>query len=75
MINKVILVGNVGADPEIRTLDSGVKTARVRLATTERFFTAKLMKPLSRLSGIQLFYGAVLQMLLISMSVRVARYM
>ena len=38
MINKVILVGNVGADPEIRTLDSGVKTARVRLATTERFF-------------------------------------
>ena len=38
MINKVILVGNVGADPEIRTLESGVKTARVRLATTERFF-------------------------------------
>jgi single-strand DNA-binding protein len=38
MINKVILVGNVGADPEIRSLESGVKTARVRLATTERFF-------------------------------------
>lgn len=38
MINKVILVGNIGADPEIRTLESGVKTARVRLATTERFF-------------------------------------
>ena len=38
MINKVILVGNVGADPEIRTLESGVKTARVRLATTERIF-------------------------------------
>lgn len=37
MINKVILVGNIGADPEIRTLESGVKTARVRLATTERF--------------------------------------
>lgn len=36
MINKVILVGNVGADPEIRTLDSGVKVARIRLATTER---------------------------------------
>ncbi len=38
MINKVILIGNVGADPEIRTLESGVKVARVRLATTERIF-------------------------------------
>jgi single-strand DNA-binding protein len=38
MINKVILVGNVGADPEIRTLETGVKVARVRLATTERIF-------------------------------------
>ncbi len=37
MINKVILVGNVGADPEIRALDSGVKVARLRLATTERY--------------------------------------
>jgi len=37
MVNKVILVGNVGADPEVRTLESGVKTARIRLATTERF--------------------------------------
>lgn len=36
MINKVILVGNVGADPEIKMLDSGVKVARLRLATTER---------------------------------------
>ncbi len=38
MINKVILVGNVGADPEIRTLESGTKVARLRLATTERIF-------------------------------------
>lgn len=38
MINKVILVGNVGVDPEIRTTESGVKVARVRLATTERIF-------------------------------------
>jgi single-strand DNA-binding protein len=38
MVNKVILVGNVGADPEVRTTESGVKVARVRLATTERLF-------------------------------------
>ena len=38
MINKVILVGNVGLDPEVRSLESGVKVARVRLATTERIF-------------------------------------
>lgn len=37
MINKVILVGNVGMDPEVHTLESGVKTARIRLATTERY--------------------------------------
>lgn len=38
MINKVILIGNVGADPEVRTLESGIKVARVRLATTERIY-------------------------------------
>lgn len=36
MVNKVILIGNVGADPEVRTLESGVKVATLRLATTER---------------------------------------
>ncbi len=38
MINKVILIGNVGIDPEVRTLESGVKTARLRIATTERLY-------------------------------------
>ena len=37
MINKVILVGNVGGDPEVRTTESGVKVARIRLATSERY--------------------------------------
>lgn len=36
MINKVILIGNVGADPEVRALEGGVKVARLRIATTER---------------------------------------
>ena len=38
MINKVILIGNVGTDPEVRSLETGVKFARLRLATTERIF-------------------------------------
>jgi len=36
-VNKVILVGNLGRDPEIRTLESGVKVARFSLATTESY--------------------------------------
>lgn len=38
MVNKVILVGNVGIDPEVRTLEGGAKVARIRLATTERLY-------------------------------------
>lgn len=38
MVNKVILIGNVGIDPEIRTTEGGVKVARIRLATTERLY-------------------------------------
>ena len=34
-INKVILVGHLGKDPEVRTLESGTKTATFSLATTE----------------------------------------
>ena len=34
-VNKVILVGNLGADPETRYLPNGDAVANVRLATTE----------------------------------------
>lgn len=36
-INKVILIGNLGKDPEIRALDNGVKVARFSIATTESY--------------------------------------
>ncbi|MBC8514938.1 single-stranded DNA-binding protein [bacterium] len=39
MINKLILVGNVGAEPEIREFPSGTKKATIRLATNERYKT------------------------------------
>ena len=34
-VNKVILVGNLGADPEIRALSSGDRVANLRIATSE----------------------------------------
>ena len=36
-VNKVILVGRLGADPEVRTLESGTKVSSIRVATSERF--------------------------------------
>ena len=36
-VNKVILVGNVGNDPEIKHLDQDVKVAKFRMATSESF--------------------------------------
>jgi single-strand DNA-binding protein len=38
-VNKVILIGNVGRDPEVRYLDNGVAVATLTLATTERGYT------------------------------------
>lgn len=38
-VNKVILVGNVGRDPEVRYLDKNVAVANFTLATTERGYT------------------------------------
>jgi single-strand DNA-binding protein len=36
-LNKVILIGNVGKDPEIRQLDNGFKIAKFSLATHETY--------------------------------------
>ncbi len=38
-VNKVILIGNVGSDPEVRYLERGVAIANFNLATTERGYT------------------------------------
>lgn len=37
MVNKVFLIGNVGADPVIRCFDNGNSVAKFRLVTTERY--------------------------------------
>lgn len=36
-VNKVILVGNLGADPDVRHLENGVTVANFNLATSETF--------------------------------------
>jgi len=36
-VNKVILIGNLGKDPEVRHLESGVMVANFTLATTESY--------------------------------------
>ena len=38
-LNKVMLIGNVGAEPEVRYVEQGVPVASLRLATTERGYT------------------------------------
>ncbi|MDX9847437.1 MAG: single-stranded DNA-binding protein [Tenuifilaceae bacterium] len=37
MVNKVILIGRTGKDPEITSLRDGVKVARISLATSEAY--------------------------------------
>ena len=39
-LNRIQLLGNVGKDPEVRYLEKGVCVARLRMATTERGYTA-----------------------------------
>lgn len=36
-VNKVTLLGNLGADPEMKTFESGSKITTIRVATTEKY--------------------------------------
>ncbi|MCK5273105.1 MAG: single-stranded DNA-binding protein, partial [Alphaproteobacteria bacterium] len=36
-VNKVILVGNLGRDPEVRTMQNGGKVCNLSVATSERW--------------------------------------
>ena len=41
MKNKVQLIGHLGANPEIKTLDGGKKLARINIATSETYTNLK----------------------------------
>jgi len=38
MLNKVMIIGNLGADPELRTTTSGTAVCELRMATNESWF-------------------------------------
>ena len=38
-LNKVLLIGNLGSDPEVKTFDSGASRAYFQIATNERGYT------------------------------------
>jgi len=56
-VNKVILVGNLGADPDTRYLPSGDAVSNIRLATTDRFKdkTSGEMKELTEWHRVSFF--------------------
>ncbi len=41
LVNKVQLIGNLGKEPEVKTLESGKKMARFSVATNESYRNAK----------------------------------
>lgn len=40
MLNKVMLIGNLGRDPEVRTLESGKSVATLSIATSKKWKSA-----------------------------------
>ena len=56
-VNKVILIGNLGKDPEIRRLESGVTVASFTLATSENYLDKNWKKKLDKiLTSLNNFY-------------------
>jgi len=37
MLNKIQLIGRLGADPEVKTTESGLTICRLRMATSEKY--------------------------------------
>ena len=63
-LNKVILIGNVGRDPEVRYISDNVPVASFTLATTKRGYKTQDGKEVpEKLNGTTLLFGAVWQKL------------
>lgn len=57
MVNKVILIGNVGADPEVRYLEGGVAGLPISVWQLRKDIKTKTAKTSIRPSGITSYYG------------------
>ena len=57
-VNKVILLGNVGADPEVRQFQGGGGVAHLRIATSEKWLDKKTSQVQERTEWHRVvFYG------------------
>ena len=75
-VNKVILLGNVGRDPEVRYLDTGVAVATFPLATSDRAYTlANGTQVPERTEWQILFFGADWQKRLRNMCIKETNFM
>jgi single-strand DNA-binding protein len=56
-VNKIILVGNIGRDPDVQTTASGAKVAHVSLATSRRFTRDSAMEERTEWHRLTLWDG------------------
>lgn len=50
-VNKVILIGNLGADPEVRYMPTGGAVANITVATSESWTDKQTNEKMSRQNG------------------------
>ena len=53
-LNKVLLIGRLGADPEIKQMVNGKNVARLSLATSQTWKDKKYWRKKRKLNGIEL---------------------
>ena len=76
MLNKVMLIGHLGKDPDVRTLDSGTKVCQFTLATTERDTRCRMvLRYRTGQSGTTLYYGRGLLRLQVNIFTRETRFL
>ena len=64
-LNKVILIGNVGKDPDVRYFDSGTAVANFPLATSERGYTLATVRLCRREQNGTISWFAATRLLLL----------
>ena len=52
-LNKVLLIGRLGADPEVKQMVNGKSVARLSLATSQSWKDKILVKKRKKLNGIE----------------------